>query len=167
MARTARHGSIAPSRPAVRDLRRSLRVGLQPNPIIHCVAETLFAALGPLRRLHRDMPQKELNLLHLPAGLMTKTGTSPMKVVWCERLNITSLRFLLHDTQMTLGLNPLPQIRPALLIERRSVPVLIRAAVIQTSIPAFTQSGIGMVRMWPHLPTRSAMTQCSALCCTS
>jgi len=69
--------------------------------------------------------------------------------------------------QMTLGLNPLPQIRPALLIERRSVPALIPAAVIQTSIPAFTQSGIGMVRMWPPLPTRSAMTQCSSLCCMS
>jgi len=83
------------SRPAVRDLRRSLRVGLQPNPIIHRLAETLFAAQVRLRRLHRDMPKKELNLLQLTAGLMTKTGTSPTKVVWRERLDITSLRFLL------------------------------------------------------------------------
>jgi hypothetical protein len=51
------------SRPVVRDLRRSLRVGFQPNPIIHRIAETLFAAQVPLRRLHRDMPKKELNLL--------------------------------------------------------------------------------------------------------
>ena len=66
---------------------------------------------------------------------------------------------------MTLGLNPLPQILPALLIERRSVPVVIPAAVIQASIPAFSQSGTGMVRMWPPLPIMSAMTQCSSLCC--
>jgi len=65
---------------------------------------------------------------------------------------------------MTFGLNPLPQILPALLIERKSVPIEIPAAVIQTSIPAFTQSGTGMVRMWPPLPARSAMTQCSSLC---
>ncbi len=57
--------------------------------------------------------------------------------------------------QMTFGLNPLPQILPALLIERKSVPVVIPAAVIQISIPAFTHSGIGMVRMCPPLPTRS------------
>jgi predicted transcriptional regulator len=46
-----------------------LRVGLQPNPIIHRVAETLFAAQVPLRRLHRDMPKKELNLLQFTTGL--------------------------------------------------------------------------------------------------
>jgi integrase len=57
---------------------------------------------------------------------------------------------------MTLGLNPVPQILPALLIERNSVPVVIPAPTIQASIPAFTQSGTGMVRMWPPLPTRSA-----------
>jgi type III restriction enzyme len=42
--------------------------------------------------------------------------------------------------------------------------VLVEKAPIQPSIPAFTQSGTGMVRMWPPLPTRSAMTQCSSLC---
>ena len=81
----------------MRDLRRSLPVEIrfQPDPIIYCVAETLFAAQVPLRRLHRDMPKKELNLLQLTAGLMAKTGTSPTKVVRRERLDITSLRFLL------------------------------------------------------------------------
>ena len=39
---------------------------------------------------------------------------------------------------------------------------MIPAALIQASIPAFTQSGTGMVRMWPPLPTRLAMTQCSS-----
>jgi hypothetical protein len=83
--------------------------------------------------------------------------------VWRERLDTTNLRSLLHDTPNDFGAESVPQIRPALLIERRSGTVLIPAAVIQTSIPAFTHSGIGMVRMWPPLPTRSAMTQCSSL----
>ncbi len=37
----------------------------------------------------------------------------------------------------------MPQILPALLIERKSVRVVIPAAVIQASIPTFTQSGTG------------------------
>jgi hypothetical protein len=43
---------------------------VRANPIIRRFAETLFAAQGPIRRLHRDMPQKKLNLLHLTAGVM-------------------------------------------------------------------------------------------------
>jgi hypothetical protein len=66
--------------------------------------------------------------------------------------------------KMTLGLKPVPQILPALLIERRRTPLVIPDAPVQTSIPAFTQSGTGMVRIWPPLPARSAMTQCSSLC---
>jgi hypothetical protein len=48
------------------------------------------------------MLKKELNLLQLTAGLMTKTGTSP-KVVRRKRLDLTSPRFLLHDTPNYLG----------------------------------------------------------------
>ena len=146
----------------VRDLRRFLRVGLQRKPIIHRVAETV-----PLRRLHRDMPKKELNLLQLTAGLMTKTGTSPTKVVWRERLDITSLRFLLHDTPNDFGAESVTP-NPASLVDRTTERAGCNSGGrLQTSIPAFTQSGTGMVRMWPPLPTRSAMTQCSSLCCMS
>jgi hypothetical protein len=91
------------SRPAVRGLRRSLQVRFQPNPIIHRVAETLLAAQVPLRRLHRDMPQKELNLLQFTAGLMAKTGASPAKIVRRERRNLTVHCFLFHDTPNDLG----------------------------------------------------------------
>jgi hypothetical protein len=38
---------------------------------------------------------------------------------------------------MTLGLNPLPQILPALLIERNSAPVVMPAAVIQRCFLAY------------------------------
>ena len=100
----AHRGRLLPaSRPAVRDLRRSRWVRIQPNPIIHRVAETLFATQVPLRRLHRDVPEKELNLLQFTAGLMAKTGASPAKVVRRERRNLTGLCFLFHDTPNNLG----------------------------------------------------------------
>jgi hypothetical protein len=46
-------------------------------------------------------------------------------------------------------------------IERDSLvmPALIGAALVQMSIADFTQSGMGIVRMWAALPTRSAITQ--------
>lgn len=59
--------------------------------------------------------------------------------------------------KMTFGVKPVPQILPALLIERRRVPAVIPAAVVHASIPSFTHPGTGMVLMWPPLPTRSAI----------
>jgi hypothetical protein len=51
---------------------------------------------------------------------------------------------------MTVGLKPVPKILPALLIDRSKTPAVIPEAPVQASIPAFTQSGTGMVRMRPH-----------------
>lgn len=59
---------------------------------------------------------------------------------------------------------PVPCESPSLLIERRRMPVEIPEAPVQAAMPAFIQSGTGIVRMWPPLPTRSAMPQCSSLC---
>jgi len=110
--------------------------------------------------------KKELNLLQLTAGLMTKTGTSP-KVVRRKRLDLTSPRFLLHDTPNYLGAESVTP-NPASFVDRTTERAGCNSGGrLQTSIPAFTQSGTGMVRMWPPLPTRSAMTQCSSLCCMS
>ena len=67
--------------------------------------------------------------------------------------------------QMTFSVMPSPQIVPLRLMHRNSGPVVISAAVVQPSIAAFTQPGTGTVRMWAALPIRSAMTQCSSLCC--
>lgn len=99
-----------------------MRVRFQSDLVVDSVVETLFASQVPLRRQHRDVPQKELNLLQFSTGLMAKTGASPTEVMWSEKRNLTILCFLLYNTQMTLGLNPVPQILPALLIDRRSVP---------------------------------------------
>ncbi len=126
-------------REAVLDLRRSRRVRFQLNSIIHRVAETLFAAQVPLRRLHRDMPQKELNLLQFTVGLMAKTGASPAKVVWRDRRNLTVFCFLFHDTPNDLGAESVAPSPASLLDRAKSMPAVITAALIQASISSFTQ----------------------------
>ncbi len=59
----------------------SWRVRFQANTIIDRIAESLFATQVALRRLHRNVPQKELNLLQFAAGLVTETRASPHQVV--------------------------------------------------------------------------------------
>jgi hypothetical protein len=49
-----------------------------------------------------------------------------------------------------------------LLIARNTRPVVMCADSVQESTVLFTQRGIGTVRIWPPLPTRSAITQCSS-----
>lgn len=95
--------SISAIRPAARDSRRPRRVRFQPNPIIHFIKEALFATQVPLRRLHRDVPQKELNLLQFSTGLMARTGASPANIVWRERSDLRVLCFLFHDTPNHFG----------------------------------------------------------------
>jgi len=67
-------------------------------------------------------------------------------------------------SQSTFAVMPSPQTWPALLIARKTRPCVRPAACVQSSTAAFTQAGIGTVRMCPPLPTRSAMTQCSSRC---
>jgi len=59
---------------------------------------------------------------------------------------------------------PSPQVLPTLLTRRNSLPRSIATAASQSSSSALTQSGTGTVRMWPPLPTRSTMAQCSSRC---
>ena len=92
-------GRLVPMGPrAVRDPGRSRRIRFQPASIIDCTTESLFAPQGALRRLHRDLPQKELNPLRFHTGLMAKSGASPAKVMRREKRNLTVLCFLFHDT---------------------------------------------------------------------
>lgn len=68
----------------------------------------------------------------------------------------------LDDLHSTLGVMPVPQTRPALLVDRKIPPSVIQPASFHSSIAAFTHDGIGTVRMCPALPRRSAITQCSS-----
>jgi len=58
-----------------------------------------------------------MNLLQLTADLMAKTSTSPTKVVRREGLDLTSFRFLLHDTPNYLEAESVTP-NPASLVDR-------------------------------------------------
>ena len=80
-----------------------MRARCQLNSIIHCNAKTSSANQVPLRRLHRHVPKKELNLLQFNTDLAAKTCTRAAEVVWREGQNLAVLHFLLHDTPNDLG----------------------------------------------------------------
>ena len=73
-------------------------VRFQPDPIIDGVRESVLAAQVTLCCLHRNVPQRELNLFQFTTGLMAKTGASPVKVMRRDRRNLTVQSFLLHNT---------------------------------------------------------------------
>jgi hypothetical protein len=64
------------------------------------------------------------------------------------------LAFTFTIAQITLGVNPSPQILPVLLIERSRGPVLTLAARVQLSTAAFIHSGTGIVRICPPFITQ-------------
>ena len=61
------------------------------DSVVYGLAKSLFAAQVPLRRLHRYMPQQELNLFQLAAGSMAEPRARPAEVV---RREFWHLQFL-------------------------------------------------------------------------
>ena len=68
-----------------------------PDFIIYGFSEALLTTQVFLRRLHRNMPQQELNLFQFASGSMAKASAGPPKIVWGEFRNSKSLRVLLHN----------------------------------------------------------------------
>jgi hypothetical protein len=66
-------------------------VGSEVKKIIYRMAEILFAAEIPFRRLHGCMPQQELNLLQLATARVAQLRTGSPQVVWCDMLQARSL----------------------------------------------------------------------------
>jgi hypothetical protein len=58
--------------------------GLNSEPIIHRVPESLFASQIFFRRLHRYMPEKKLDLLQFASRIVTEPSTRPSEIVWRE-----------------------------------------------------------------------------------
>jgi hypothetical protein len=54
---------------------------LQADVIVDRIPEWLFAPQVPFRRLLRNVPQQELNLLQFTASLMAQAGASPSEVM--------------------------------------------------------------------------------------
>src|SRR5262249_45763737 len=59
--------------------------------IIHWMTKILLAAEITLRRLHRCVPQQELNLLNLPTTVMAQFRAGPPEVVRSDMLQARSL----------------------------------------------------------------------------
>ena len=58
------------------------------KPVVYSDSQTLLAANVALRRLHRDMPEKELDLLKLAARIMAESRTGASEIVWSKTWNV-------------------------------------------------------------------------------
>ena len=68
-----------------------------PKLVVHRDSQTLFASDVALRRLYRYMPEKELDLLKLAAGIMAESRTGASQIVWRKRWNIHTRGSILDD----------------------------------------------------------------------
>ena len=74
-----------------------LNVRLEAEEIIYRMPEILLAAEITFRRLHRHMPQQELNLFQLATACVAQLGTCPPQVVRCDVLQTRPLAAGLDD----------------------------------------------------------------------
>ena len=94
-------------------------------------------------------------------------GTASARTPQIMRRYLCTLQFLsvlFQTCQTTRSVTPSPQCLPARQTHRNNLPAQIPAAATQRSMVFLTHSGTGTVRMWPPLPTRSTMAQCSSRC---
>lgn len=68
-----------PERPPSRGSCRGIR--LDPEPVVHCAPELLFASQVPFSRLDRDVPQEKLDLIQLAAREVAQSGAGAPKIM--------------------------------------------------------------------------------------
>ena len=110
------------------------------------------------------MPKEELDLIQFAAGKMAEAGTGAPQVVRRQALDAGASRRRPDDVSQHLWRHAVSPDMASLVDRAEHRASVIAAAAVQASTAAFTHAGIGTVRMWPALPTRSAMTQCSSRC---
>jgi hypothetical protein len=78
--------------------------GFDAQPVVHCDPQTLLAADVALRCLYRDMPEKELDLLKLAAGIMAESRTGASQIVWRKTWKIIlAAVFLMTDRHIGIA----------------------------------------------------------------
>ena len=127
--------------------------------IVNSLAKPLFASQVFLGRLNRDMTQEKLNLFQLAASTVTEAGARSSEIMRRKLGDSQSVRVLLHYVPDDLFSYFRPQAAPFRQTQRNNMPCRMAAAISQSSIVRFTQSGIGNVRTCPAFPTRSTMAQ--------
>jgi hypothetical protein len=72
--------------------------GFDTKSVVYRYSQTLLAANIAFGGLHRDMPEKKLDLLKLAARIMAETRTGPPEIMWCETWNVHARGRLLWST---------------------------------------------------------------------
>jgi hypothetical protein len=137
---------------------------LEAEHIIHREPQFLFAPEIAFGRLDRAMPEQELDLFEFATGEMTEAAYVRRRSCGAS-LSMSATRAACFTIfQITFGVMPSPQIVPALLIDRKIRPSVIRLAEVQFSSASFTQtesepSGCDrpfrVDRLWPGVSSRS------------
>ena len=71
--------------------------GFDTKSVVYRYSQTLLAANIAFGGLHRDMPEKKLDLLELAPGIMAETRTGPPEIMWGEAWNVHARGSLLDN----------------------------------------------------------------------
>jgi hypothetical protein len=126
------------------------------------LCESAVCSPGSVRLSARRHAREEIEsdpILHPMHDTASRTNASD------HEATLVSPSFLacsFTTCQTTRSVTPPPQCLPARQTHRNSLPAEIPAAATQSSMVLLTHSGTDTARMWPPLPTRSTMAQCSS-----
>ena len=93
--------------------------------------------------LHRNAPQKKLDLLQLVFGCVAEPGTGPSQIVRRQLRHSDASGVFFHVVPNRPYRHPISPCPPTLLTRRNSLPRSIAAAASQSTSSVLTQSGTG------------------------
>ena len=140
---------------------------LQPDLVVDRLPQPLLTPEVAFRRFHRNVPEKELDLLQFAACRMAQARARPPTVVGCKLLNALALCAVLHNVPDALFGDAVSPNRTLATHAAKHPPSPTPAALVHSWSAAFTQSGTGTVRICLPLPIKSTSAQCSSRCWTS
>ena len=111
------------------------------------------------------MPEKKLYLLQFSAIHMAKLCACSPEIMRCEVSELQTPRAAPDYILDGVSDMPDPQAVPCRLTALKTRPVVTDAAVSHLSTALFTQIGMGTVRTWLPLPTRSTIAQSPCRIC--
>jgi hypothetical protein len=112
---------------------------LEPDVVVHCNPELLFAAEISFSRLYGHVPEEELNLIQFADRKLTQTVRTAPEIMGASFSMPHRAAASLTTSHRTFGVIPSPHILPGLLIDRNTRPVVICADSVQESTTLFTQ----------------------------
>jgi hypothetical protein len=140
-------------------------LGFDPDAIVHGILQPLATSQVVLCRLNAHMTEQELDLFQLSACYVAEPRARAPQVVRSQLGKSCLGCTFLHHSPDDFFSDSFPQTDPLLFTHRKIRPLETRAATVQSSTAALTQSGTGTVRICPAFPTRSIMAQWPSLCC--